>query len=428
MKNDYNLQLEKYKALVNDKSTLIIGIDVSRLKHDACFGTKEKIFSRKFEFSNDLLGFKKLIEKIKKLCAEEELANILLGVEPTSFYWYPLHEYLKSNELTLCLLDPISVYHNRKTMKRDSGKSDIKDAYAIFDLMNQKKFFFTANRTKRAFSAKIALKNWMNSQKALICVKNRMRSFLSLVFPELESRTEDISLSKFLAFLNKYPTPSVIVKLSENDFIIKCLEELKGYKTNELKEIYNLATTTVGVPLLLEMDSLVIKKNITDMKYQFEQEDIWFQYCYEIAKADPNYEKVSSIKGLGPKITTGLVLSLGDYASITNATQTTKLAGLNLVDKTSGSSVNKPSHISHQGNNALRFWGYHAALQVIKHSGPFKILYARKKKSSPGKGSGKRALIAVSDKIIRVAWAILKKGEDYNKDHDKKVEILYKPE
>ena len=162
------------------------------------------------------------------------------------------------------------------------------------------------------------------------------------------------------------------------------------------------------------------------MEYQLEQEKKWFQYCNEIAKSDPGYERVKTIKGLGPKITTGILLALGDYNSISNSTQITKLAGLNLVDKTSGTSINSPSHISHQGNKALRFWGYHAALQVIKHKGIFKTLYDRKKKNSPGKGSGKRALMAVSDKVNRVAWAILKKGEIYQKDYDNKIKKNYK--
>ena len=425
MSNNCNLELEKWKALVGESTTLVIGIDVSRLKHDACFGTRDKVYCRKFHFGNNIDGFELLIEKIKAIYVEGKFKNILLGVEPTSFYWYPIFEFLKSKGYTVCLLDPVSVYHNRKTLKKDSGKSDKKDAYSIFDLINQKKFFFTVNTTKKSFAAKMALKNWMNTQNDLIRIKNRMRTFLSLSFPELESRIEEISAPKFLAFLKKYPTPAFIVKLPEETFINDRLNKLKLYKADELKEIYYLAQTTVGVPILLEMGELTILKLIEDMEYQLGQEKKWFQYCNEIAKSDPGYERVMTIKGFGPKITTGILLSLGDYSSISNSTQITKLAGLNLIDKTSGSSINKPSHISHQGNKALRFWGYHAALQVIKDKGQFKELYERKKKNSPGKGSGKRALVAVSDKVNKIAWAILTRGGVYQKDYDKKIKKKY---
>ncbi len=425
MEIDYNLQLDKWKALAGDPRTLLIGIDVSRLKHDACFGARDRVFCRKFTFENHLKGFEELHEKIKLIHTEHKLNKVLLGVEPTSFYWYPLFEFLKSKKLTVCLLDPTSVFHNRKTLKKDNGKSDKKDAYSIYDLLNQKKFFFSVNTTKQGFSAKIAMKNWMSVQNSLICIKNRMRSFLSLSFPELESRTEIISNPKFLAFLKKYPTPAFIIKQPEDIFIYENLKKPKFYSSDELKEIYHLAKTTVGVPLLLEIGELTILKLIEDMEYQLNQEKIWFKNCNKIAMADSGYERVRTIKGLGPKITTGILLALGDYDAISNATQVTKLAGLNLVDKTSGSSINKPSRISHQGNEALRFWGYHASMQVIKHKGIFKALYERKRKNSPGKGSGKRALIAVCDKLIRVSWAILKKGGVYQKDYDKKIKAIY---
>jgi transposase len=425
MTNNCNSQLENWKALVGDSTTLVIGIDVSRLKHDACFGTRDKVYRSKFYFDNDIHGFKSLLEMMDKIYVEGEFKDILLGVEPTSYYWYPLAEFLKSKGYAVCLLDPVSVYHNRKTIKKDSGKSDKKDAYAIFDLINQKKFFFTVNTTKEGFAAKIALKNWMCTQNALIRIKNRMRAFLSLSFPELESMTEEVSALKFLAFLKKYPTPAHIVKLPEETFVSDRVKKLKLYKAGELKEIYYLAQKTVGVPLRLEMGELTMQKLIEDMEFQLAHEKKWFQYCNEIAKLDPGYERVNSIKGIGPKITTGLILALGDYRSISNSTQITKLAGLNLVDKTSGSSINKPSQISHQGNKELRFWGYHAALQLIKTKGPFKTLYKRKVKNSPGKGSGKRALMAVSDKINKVAWAILTKGENYQEDYDKKVKKNY---
>ena len=84
------------------------------------------------------------------------------------------------------------------------------------------------------------MKNWMNIQRSITSAKNRTRSFLSLVFPELESEIEEISSKKYLTLLKKYPTPSAIVSLSENDFVEKRTSELKGFKEKELIKIYHL--------------------------------------------------------------------------------------------------------------------------------------------------------------------------------------------
>lgn len=425
MTNNCNLQLEKWKALICKPSTLIIGIDVSKLKHDACFGSRDKIYLRNFPFDNNLQGFNKFIETVNKVCVENKIKKALIGVEPTSIYWYPLFEHLGSRDLKVCLVDTISVYHNRKTMKKDKGKSDPKDAYSIHDLMVQKKFFFTVNTTKEGFAAKIAMKNWMTTQNALISIKARMRTYLSLSFPEFEVRIKKIATHKILSFLKLFPTPTQILCHSEKEFIKEAMSKLKRFKEKELKKIYMIAKTSVGVKLHLGIGELTMQKILEDMRYQLEQEKVWFKHCNTIAKMDSGYERVLAIDGFGPKIATGLMLALGDYNSISNASQVTKLAGLNLVDKTSGTSINGSSRISHQGNDELRYWAFHAALQVIKKNGPFKQLYERKLKNSPGKGSKKRALIAVGDKVIRVTWSILKKGGVYQKDYDKKIKEKY---
>ena len=57
MNNNYKIKLDKWKALVLEPTTLIIGIDVSKNKHDACFGTRDTIFIRRFSFLNSRKGF-----------------------------------------------------------------------------------------------------------------------------------------------------------------------------------------------------------------------------------------------------------------------------------------------------------------------------------------------------------------------------------
>ena len=133
MKNDYNLYLEKCKALVDEPTTLIIGIDVSRLKHDACFGSKIKVIWQKFDFTNDLVGFKKFEAKINLICLEHGFKDVLISMEPTAIYWISLFEYLKSKNRIVCLLDPSAVFFNRKTLHlQPIYKSVIKEG-AVFE-------------------------------------------------------------------------------------------------------------------------------------------------------------------------------------------------------------------------------------------------------------------------------------------------------
>ena len=62
-----NEKLEKWKALAIEPTTLIVGIDISKNKHNACFGKRDHVIDPNFEFDNTFVGFNDLIIKIKVL-------------------------------------------------------------------------------------------------------------------------------------------------------------------------------------------------------------------------------------------------------------------------------------------------------------------------------------------------------------------------
>ena len=256
----------------------------------------------------------------------------------------------------------------------------------------------------------------MSAQKDLIREKSRMSSYLSLTFPEFEKLVSKINSSKSINFLNTFPTPESILKYSKDDFIEKCRAELKRFSVEILKDIYLAAEKSIGVNLFKE--NLILPNYIESFSNANNLEKKRFEQCNAMAIREEGYSKIKAIKGMGPKIVTGILLSMGNYKAFSKASQITKLTGLNLVDKTSGSSVHSPAHISHQGNRDLRYWAYCGALQVIKYPGPFQKMYKRKTKGKEKNGSGKKSLIAVSDKLVRTIWAILKKGGEYNPDYE----------
>lgn len=412
MNNNHIENLKNWKSQVLDNSTLLVGIDVSKKKHDICFGTRDKLLVRKFTIPNDVVGGTTLLAKINSLVAEHNLSKVLIGLEPTSFYWKPLANFLENNQQAVATVDALSVFHNRKTFSRDTGKSDRKDAYCIYDLLGQRKFIFQSQEKDKHFFSKMMVKNWMNVQKEIIKEKNRLNALVSLVFPEFEDFLGKSISKRALLFLEKYPLPFYIARLSENEFIQGAQEIKRGFECETLKLIYQAAKKTFGVHQYNNNPSIVLDI-ISRIKDSQIREKKWQEACLAAAQNYPLYEEVIKIKGMGNKTTPGIILSLGDYTLYTKGSQITKLAGLNLIDKKSGSSINKPSHISHQGSKILRYWAYASALQVIKFDNQFSELYKRKKMRFNGRGSGKKALIAVSDKLLKVIWAMAKKGEPY---------------
>ena len=80
--------------------------------------------------------------------------------------------------------------------------------------------------------------------------------------------------------------------------------------------------------------------------------------------------------------------------------------------------------ISHQGNPHLRTWLYLASLNIVKKPGP---LYRQRQEASPGKGAKMRALIAVSGKLVRVLFAMLRDQRAYDPEQDLQTAQAYLP-
>jgi len=86
-----------------------------------------------------------------------------------------------------------------------------------------------------------------------------------------------------------------------------------------------------------------------------------------------------------------------------------KLAGLNLYEISSGKRKGQ-RRISKRGRSLLRKILFYAAIQMIRKNGIMYDYYAR----LTGRGMERmRALIAVSRKLLRIIYAIVRDNRDY---------------
>lgn len=411
MLNYHNQTLENWKAEINKGKVLLIGVDISKKKHDCCFGVKDSVISPHFIFTNTRDGFEFLLAQIKNESMKSNCTNVIIGMEPTSNYWKPLHFYLIKNGYDVVLVETVAVHHNRKTMPKNRGKTDKKDAFAIYDLMRQGKILLSEQISEKYQTGQAMLKTYSKCENEIIRKKLQIRSKLSAIFPEIEVYIKDIFSANGLKLLNLFPTPKSILEKTEDEFL-NALSFKRGYSKAKLKEIYSAAKNTIGIKYII--NDYYIAFDIKVLTLLLDEKETLAKHCSEIAMQDPRFERILKIKGIGIKTAAGIYLALGDYMKYTKAKQITKLAGLDVIEKTSGTSINGRPIISHKGKKELRLWGYKGTLNVIKYPGKFSDIYNRKLERNQGKGANKRALVATEDCLIRTIWAILKSEGDYD--------------
>lgn len=127
----------------------------------------------------------------------------------------------------------------------------------------------------------------------------------------------------------------------------------------------------------------------------------------------PYVDKLMEIKGIGLVTVSGFIAEVGDIRRFDNPKQLQKLAGYAIVANDSGKH-NGESRISYRGRKRLRYVLYEAAVSLVGKNAEFKTIheYYRTRRENPLKKM--QSVVAVACKVLRVFYAILTKGVDYD--------------
>ena len=121
-------------------------------------------------------------------------------------------------------------------------------------------------------------------------------------------------------------------------------------------------------------------------------------------------ELLTSIKGIGITLAAALIMATGGFTYFDNAKQLTRYLGLSPTYQQSGTSVNLKGHINRNGDSSLRSQLYVAAFASLRCNAQCKACYDRLR--SNGK-PGKVAVIAVANKLVRQAFAVVTQEKPY---------------
>lgn len=125
----------------------------------------------------------------------------------------------------------------------------------------------------------------------------------------------------------------------------------------------------------------------------------------------PLKQQLESIPGIGPKASLLLIVSLRGFEGFDNYRQVISYLGLSPRTFESGSSIKGKAKICKMGMGQVRACLYMAARAAKRYNTSCKELYERLR--SKGK-THKQAMIAVVNKLIKQAFALVQSGEMYN--------------
>ena len=411
---NYNTQNAKIASIT--EKTLIVGIDVGSETHYArAFDWRNYEYSKKpLEFSNTEAGFLTFKAWLEDLAEKHGKDVVLPGMEPTGHYWFALGKFLQDNGMRPVHVNPHHVKKSKELDDNNPNKNDHKDPKTIAALVNEGRFSYPYIPTGIYAEIRSLSNLRFQTQEEITRLKNRIARWFSIYFPEYKDVYGDLKAVSGRMVLKAAPLPEDIIKLgAEGVNRIWRNAKLRGAGMKRAKTLVSAAEHSVGSKEAPEAARMELRNLLEDMDVYVSRLEGLLENIAEKLQEIPYIDKLLEIKGIGLVTISGFVAEVGDIGRFDNPKQLQKLAGYAIVANDSGKH-NGESRISYRGRKRLRYTLYEAAISLIGKNAEFKEIheYYRTRKENPLKKM--QSVVAIACKVIRVFYAILTKGVDYD--------------
>lgn len=397
----------------NTELTLWVAIDVSKHKHDILIEYPNKTQKRMI-ISNTKSDFVRLAN----ILISTEL-SVSIALESTGYYHRAIAYFLIKQGFNLHLISGIATARTRECKFNSRDKNDKRDTEVILYLLKQGNVQYYYEPLLHNYNDIQELSGTYSriSDRKTRLQHSIINHFLALYFPEAEKYFCSTRAEWFADFFKIFPSPSAITQYKEEEFIEKAwkLAGRKVDKENWLRDVYNTAKNSVGLPINLESKTLSMFiyvldefSNLCKRRKQLEIEVEQYLSCNQ------DYLLLKTIPGIGPIIGMTILAEAGDLTRFKHHKQFLKYCGFDLATYQSGNSKGKTS-LSKRGNSKLRqmFW-LAATVAIRMRENSFRNKYQQYIKEDPNNADLKRkAYVAVAAKLARVVYSMIRYKTDY---------------
>jgi len=397
------------------EQTLVVGIDIAKRTHFACFvDDRGRLLRKSFSVSQSREGFELFYQLILNALKEHGKTEVLVGIEPTGHYWLNLAYFLEERGIPLVMANPMHVKRSKELDDNLPTKHDRKDALVIARLLKDGRFSYP--RILKDVEAELRVGSTFRSKltEELGAVKNRIIRWLDRYFPEFTQVFPSFG-KMALAVLECTPFPSDLHQ-KEPDEILSLYREVEGLKSPQRPKatrLIEVAAHSIGVTEGREMARYEIA-TLVRRYHQLEQEieDVT-QRLVELAQTSVEYEWLSTVQGLGDSTIVELLAEIGSFSHYEHPRQLIKLAGLTLRENSSGQHKGQ-KRISKRGRRKLRALLFRVMMPMIRHNEAFRTLHEYYTNRTVNPLRKKQSIVVLCGKLLKVLHGISTKHQAFD--------------
>lgn len=371
----------------------LIGIDISKYKHDCFIATEASIPIKAFSFDNNRLGFDLLLETLKSLDQSQE---IRIGLESTGHYGSNLKQFITTSGYTYLEFNPYLTHMFSKALSLRKTKTDKVDAKTISSMLGSIDYktlhtrFYHINELKQLVRYRHV--QMMNRSRALI----EMTNILDRIFPEFKPFFNERLAGTAIFILKKFKSVSRISKLSHKDY-----EVIRSYSKGKItyarvQKLKSLASSSVGYET--KSDLLLLKHTIKHYEELTETIESVDGEILSLMRDIP--QTLTSIPGVNLISAAIIIAELGDFNNFTNPAQIVSFAGLDTSVNQSGTMETR-GHLVKRGSGLLRMTLWQITFSSLRLNPTLYDYYLKKR--AEGKHH-KVSMVHCARKLIRTIF------------------------
>jgi transposase len=392
------------------QAAAVVGVDAGKFEHTLVVRPRGAADRPPFSFPTTRAGYDRAAEVILAAAGGAPPTDILVGIEFAGVYGFTLAHYLRDRGFAIQSVLPAHTKRWKLVQHNQPLKTDAKDAAVICDLAAQGRYVsFPFLQQEYA-----ELRYLTSRRERLTVLRNgaisRLRSALQIVFPELETIFGDLSKPTARALLATYPGPQELLAAPRAKVKQLLREASRNHGVDETyAALITAAQTTLALPGAQGAQRDEIPLLVAQLELAQQQMKLTEQRMAVALQALPEAPALLSIPRVGLPTAAAFLGAIGDPRAYHSAREILKLAGLSLVEHSSGT-VRGRRRLSKSGRPDLRRMAYMLAVGSV-HTGQGRHapgLFRPEYEALLARNGGRKipALVAVARSALKLMYSI----------------------
>ena len=392
-----------------------LGVDVSKGYSDfILLDSNKEVLEEGFQLDDNHDGHFQLTERLKSLIKESKLNEIQCAVESTGGYennWYNLLKEIGSQlPIKVARLNPRGVKANREATLSKNVTDELSAKYvAEYLISHPDKVDFNKERINNYDSLRKQYAFIKLLTKQATQISNQLEKTLYDSFPEILYYCKNGIPVWTLKLLKKYPTAGKLSKATVNG-----VSKIKGVTEEKAGKLIKKAGKTVSRHNDQYIESLIINqaKELLRIRQLIDVQKDMFKENAEGKEID----LLETISGFGRYSAAALIIEIENIKRFASYKNLISYSGIHPEMKESGDKRGKV-RMSKKGRVGIREIMYNVARTAVRADPHIKDIFARLRKRGFSYNS---ALGVIMNKMLRIAYGVLKSGIAYDPDIDRR--------